>query len=101
MLASRSTHREGFSLVEILSVICVVALLLGTGFLLYRSMRRAARLALAETRLGQVAAGLELYFRVPSAAPSGDTISSNPSSPVYPVRATRAGFPVTSPSTKR
>jgi hypothetical protein len=46
-----------------LTVVAVIALLFGAGFLLYRSMRRGARLAQAEARLKQVSAGLELYFR--------------------------------------
>jgi type II secretory pathway pseudopilin PulG len=50
-------------MVEILAVVGVIAVLLGMGCLLFRSMRSAAHVAVAETRLKQVATGLELYFR--------------------------------------
>lgn len=54
---------KGVTAIEILAVVAVLAILLGMGFLLFQSMRRAARVAVAESRLKQVGTGLELYFR--------------------------------------
>ncbi len=63
MLRHRRTGRQGFVVVETLAAMGVVAILLTMVFLLFSNMRRAARVTMAETRLKQVSAGLELYFR--------------------------------------
>jgi len=55
--------RRGMSMVEVMAVVGVIAILLAMGFMVLRSMRLAARVAVAETRLKQVATGLELYFK--------------------------------------
>jgi len=56
-------RRSGLSIIEIMSVAGVVALLMAMGFMLYRSMRVAARVSVAENDLKQIATGMELYFR--------------------------------------
>ncbi len=58
---TRSGSR-GFTVVELLVVMGIVSFLLTTGYLLHSNVRRAARRTLAENRLKQVAACLELYF---------------------------------------
>ena len=63
MARVRRPRGAGFTVVEILAVTAVVALLMAMGFILYGSMREAARVAVAEGNLKQVSTGLELYFR--------------------------------------
>jgi len=59
----RTQRRKGFVAVEVASVIAVIALLMAMGFMLYRSIRLAARVALAESHLKQVSTAMELHFR--------------------------------------
>jgi len=61
--------RRGMTMVEVMAVVGVIAILLAMGFMVLRSMRLAARVAVAETRLKQVAIGLELYFKQYSTYP--------------------------------
>ncbi|NQT51116.1 type II secretion system protein, partial [bacterium] len=63
MALRRHGTRRGLTVIELLTVVAVVAILLGMGFTLHTHMREAARVAVAENRLKQVAAALELYFR--------------------------------------
>jgi len=63
MRTPRTQRRRGVTVIELLTVIVVISVAMAMGFLLFRSMRRAARVATAEARLKQVSAGLELYFR--------------------------------------
>ena len=55
--------RRGWSFVEITVVMGVMALLFGTGYMVARSMRHAARVCIAESRMRQIATGMELYYR--------------------------------------
>ncbi len=55
--------RKGVTVVEVMAVVCVLAILLGMGFLLHRNMRQAARITAAESRLKQISTAMELYFR--------------------------------------
>ena len=57
-----SRRRSGFAAIEVAAVLGVLGLLLAMGFMLYRSMRVAARVSVAESNLGQISTGLELYF---------------------------------------
>jgi len=63
MSKQRGQRRRGFVAVEVASVIAVIALLMAMGFMLYRSIRLAARVALAESHLKQVSTAMELHFR--------------------------------------
>ena len=62
-------RRRAFAAIEAMAVMAVIALLLAMGFMLYRSMRLAARASVAESNLKQISAGLELYFRKYSSYP--------------------------------
>ena len=54
---------RGFAAIEILAVTAVMVLLLAMGFMLYRGMRLAARVSVAEGNLKSVSTAMELYFR--------------------------------------
>jgi len=58
-----STKLRGFTTIEVLVTIGVIAALLMLGSSVYRKARHAARVAVAENNLRQVATGLDLYFR--------------------------------------
>jgi len=60
---TRRNGRSGFSVIEIMSVAGVIALLLGLGFTLQRSIRAAAAVTVAESDLKQIGTAMELYFR--------------------------------------
>ncbi len=64
--------RRGSTAIEISAVVAVIALLMAMGVMLYRSMRLAARVSVAENNLKQVSTALELYFhRYGSYPPQG------------------------------
>ena len=60
---------RGFSIVEMLAVMAVIAVLFSLGVTVYRGARQAARVATAENNLKQVSAAMELYFRKYGAYP--------------------------------
>ena len=70
MTSVRKAKCNGYTLVEITAVAAVIALLMAMGFMLYRSMRLAARVSVAENNLTQVATGMELHFREHHSSPS-------------------------------
>ena len=63
MASVRKVKCKGYTIVEITAVTAVIVLLMAMGFMLYSSMRLAARVSVAENNLKQVATGMELYFR--------------------------------------
>jgi len=69
MAKARTGRRRGYMVIEVTAVVSVVALLLAMGFMLYRSMRVAARVSVAASNLKQVSTGMELYFRKYSTYP--------------------------------
>jgi len=63
MWTNESQWRKAFVAVEVACVMAVIALLLAVGFAIHGSVRLAARVAVAEANLNQVATGMDLYFR--------------------------------------
>ena len=63
MVSLRKRNGKGYVALELVAVASVIALLLAMGFMLYRSMRLAARVSVAESNLKQISTGMELYFR--------------------------------------
>jgi len=63
MSSHEKRGRRGAGAVETACVLGALALLMGLGFATHRSVRLGARVALAESRLKQVATALELYHR--------------------------------------
>ena len=66
---STKRWRGAFAAVEFVAVVVVIALLLTMGFMLYSSMRLAARVAEAERGLRQASIGMEPCFRHRSSYP--------------------------------
>ncbi len=68
--------KRGSTAIEIAAVAAVMALLMAMGVMLYRSMRQAARVSVAENNLKQVSTALELYFhRYGSYPPQGSNLA--------------------------
>jgi prepilin-type N-terminal cleavage/methylation domain-containing protein len=70
--ARRCRQQDGFTLIEILVVVAIIGCLMTLGMMFRRSMARSARIAKAESRLRQVGASLELYFRDHQHYPTAD-----------------------------
>ncbi len=62
MTSLRRHRRTAFTIIELLAVLVVISILMTLGFLVHGNVRLGARVAVAESKLRQIATGLELYF---------------------------------------
>ena len=84
---------RGFVPLEMLAVICVIAILLGLGVIVISSAREQAHLAQAEGQLRQVGVALDLYFKKQIAPRLQAELANGSPSPVaglHPYRLYRA-----------